>query len=129
MITTKPPSNAGTLFAGAFGGANLATATMKALQEFGKIAKTNTKADQYLKNVFQNYWLGVAQVQQLLHDKHINPAQAGDMISGWNDARDSAIIGYKDIKMAVTDAATNAAMQAFIAIVGAALNAAIKAAL
>jgi hypothetical protein len=128
-IASKPPTGAGQLFKDAFGGADLASATIQALQAFANISSINNQAKQYLSNVFQNYWYHIGLIQQNLADHNINRAQAARGVQMWNDARDSAIIGYQSISAASAQAATNAAMQAVISIVGAALNAAIKAAL
>jgi hypothetical protein len=127
MITNPPPQGAGQVFANAFGGANLASTALKAIQAFASCYTIDQQAQDYLDRVFQNYLVHVAQIQSNLKAGFINRAQALTTISIWNQARDGAILAVKGINAAVAQAATNAAVAAVVAIIGAALDSAIKA--
>jgi hypothetical protein len=127
MITEPPPVGAGTIFANAFGASNLASTTLKAVQAFAAVHAINQNAQAYLNNVFQNYFFHVAQIQSMLRAHQINTVQAANSIGIWNDARDGAILAVQGINAATAQAAKNAAISAFVGIVGTAMDAALKA--
>jgi hypothetical protein len=127
MITQPAPQGAGQIFANAFGGANLATTALTAVKAFAGVHQINQEAHRYLDTVFQNYFFHVAQVQSMYRAHQINTVQASSSINIWKDARDGAILAVQGIDAATAEAATNAAITAFVAIIGAAMDAALKA--
>lgn len=127
MITSPPPPGAGQVFANAFGGANLASTTLKAIKAFATCYTIDQQAQDYLNGVFQNYLIHVAQIQSNLRAGFINRAQAINTIEMWKQARDGAILAVQGINASVAQAATNAAIAAVVGIIGSALDAALKA--
>jgi hypothetical protein len=126
MITQPPPAGAGQVFANAFGSSDLPSTALKAIQAFAVVHAIDRNADVYLDNVFQNYFFHVAQVQSMLRSNQINLVQAANSIAIWNDARDGAILAVHGINAATAQAATKAAISAFVGVVGTAMNGALK---
>jgi hypothetical protein len=127
QLTSKPPPDAGAVFSTAFGGANLVTTTLSALEAFGTIWEIKRGAKTYLSYVHQNYWYQIGKLQQEYVGGNIKRAGVESGVKIWNTALDSAVIGYKDITEASGKAAILAAKKAVVTILGAALDAAIKA--
>lgn len=128
MATVKgtPPADAGKIFSDAFGGANLVTSTAAALQAFGNIWQIKQAAEKYLSDVHKNYWYHIAQLQIEYTQGDIQKGGVKSGVEIWNAALNAAIIGYDDITGATGRAAILEAKNAVVAILGAALNAAIK---
>jgi hypothetical protein len=127
MITQLPPEGAGRVFTNAFGSSDLASTALKAIQAFAAVYEIDHNANAYLNNVFHNYFFHVAQVQSMLRSHQINLVQAANSIEIWNDARDGAILAVRGINAATAQAATKAAISAFVNVVGSAMDDALKA--